>query len=108
LPASHAESVITLLPKEGKDIKDIKNWRPITLSNCDSKIITKALATKMSKVLDDIIDPNQTAYVRGRSVADNLRSILFMKEHCQEEGLDAVLISLDAEKAFDSVSHQYV
>ena len=108
LPASQGESVITLLPKEGKDVKDIKNWRPITLSNCDSKIITKALAIKMSTVLDDVINPNQTAYVRGRSVADNLRSILFMKEHCQREDLDAVLISLDARKAFDSVSHQYV
>jgi hypothetical protein len=34
LPSSHLESVITLLPKEGKDTKDIKNWRPITVSNC--------------------------------------------------------------------------
>jgi hypothetical protein len=43
LTPSHSESVITLLPKEGKDMNDIKNWRPITLSNCDSKIIAKAL-----------------------------------------------------------------
>ena len=105
LPLSHSDSVITLLPKEGKDVRDIKNWRPITLSNCDSKIITKAFAIRMSKVLDDLIDPNQTAYVNGRSVTDNLRSILFMKDHCVEEGVEAVLISLDAKKAFDSVSH---
>jgi hypothetical protein len=43
LPQSHIESVITLLPKEGKDLKEIKNWRPITLSNCDAKLITKKL-----------------------------------------------------------------
>jgi hypothetical protein len=42
LPESHKESVITILPKEGKDITDIKNWRPITLTNCDAKIVTKA------------------------------------------------------------------
>ena len=77
------------------------------MSNCDSKSIKKALAIRMSKVLDDLIDPNQTAYVNGRSVTDNLRSILFMKDHCVEEGVEAVLISLDAKKAFDSVSHQY-
>jgi hypothetical protein len=61
LPPSHYESVITLLPKEGKDTRDIKNWRPITLSNCDAKIITKALSTKVSKVLNSIIDVSQTA-----------------------------------------------
>jgi len=69
-PPSHYESAITLLPKEGKDISDIKNWRPITLSNCDLKIITKALSIKFYKVLDSIIDVSQTAYVPGRSVAD--------------------------------------
>jgi hypothetical protein len=41
------------LSKESKDMKDIKNWRPINLPNCDSNIITKALAIKISKVLND-------------------------------------------------------
>ena len=40
----------------------------------DSKIITKALANRMSKVLGEIIDESQTAYVKGRSVIDNLQS----------------------------------
>ena len=108
LPPSHYESVITLLPKEGKDTSDIKNWRPITLSNCDSKIITKALSIRISKVLDSIIDVSQTAYIPGRSVADNLRANFFVKNHCAKKNLDAVLISLDAKKAFDSVDHRYI
>jgi exonuclease III len=108
LPPSHNESIITLLPKEGKDMEDIKNWRPITLSNCDAKIITKALTIKVSKVLDSIIDVSQTAYVPGRAVADNLRSNYFLKKYCREKDLDSVLISLDAKKAFDSVDHQYI
>jgi hypothetical protein len=108
LPPSHYESVITLLPKEGKDTRDIKNWRPITLSNCDAKIITKALSNKVSKVLDSIIDPSQTAYVPGRSVADNLRTNLFLKNYCEKRNINSVLISLDAKKAFDSVNHQYI
>jgi hypothetical protein len=108
LPPSHLESVITLLPKEGKDQNDIKNWRPITLSNCDSKIITKALALKTSKVLESIIDRHQTAYVPGRSISDNLRANFFYKNHCCRKDLDAVLISLDAKKAFDSVNHEYI
>jgi hypothetical protein len=108
LPPSHYESVITLLPKEGKDTRDIKNWRPITLSNCDAKIITKALSTKVSKVLNSIIDVSQTAYIPGRSVADNLRTNFYMKKICERKNLNSVLISLDAKKAFDSVSHKYI
>jgi hypothetical protein len=108
LTLSHSESAITLLPKDGKDTQDIKNWRPITLSNCDSKIITKALAMKISKTLDSIIDPSQTAYVPGRAVSDNLRLNFFFKKYCKEKNINSVLISLDAKKAFDSVDHEYI
>jgi exonuclease III len=108
MSSSNIESIITLLPKQGKDTSDIKNWRPITLSNCDSKIITKAIATRVSKVLDTIIDNSQTAYVPTRSVMDNIRSNFILKNHCSKRSIDAVLISLDAKKAFDSVSHDYI
>jgi len=108
LPPSNKESALTLLPKNGKDLREIKNWRPITLTNCDAKIITKALAVRMSKVLESIIDPSQTAYIPGRSVMDNLRSNLFTKNHCNNKKIDALLVSLDAKKAFDSVDHDYI
>jgi retron-type reverse transcriptase len=99
---------MTLLPKAGKDVREIKNWRPITLTNCDAKIITKALAVRMSKVLEEIIDPSQTAYIPGRSVMDNLRSNLYAKNYCNKQNINALLISLDAKKAFDSVDHDYI
>jgi len=108
MPPSHLQSIITLLPKEGKDQTEIKNWRPITLSNCDSKIITKALSIRTSKILGSIIDPSQTAYIPGRSVADNLRSNFVYKNYCRKNNINAVLLSLDAKKAFDSVDHKYI
>ena len=43
----------------------------------------------------------------GSAAADNLRSSMFMKEQCVEEKVEAVLLSLDAKKAFDSVDHGY-
>jgi len=107
-PESHKESVITILPKEGKDLNDIKNWRPITLSNCDAKIITKTLANRLNLILDTVIDPSQTAYVPGRSVMDNIRSNTFVKNYCRKNKINAVLASLDAKKAFDSVDHNYI
>jgi len=63
LPASQRQSSITPLPKEGKDTSQISNWRPITLTNCDLKIINKTIANRTAKVLDKIISPTQTAYM---------------------------------------------
>jgi len=68
----------------------------------------KALSNKVLKVLDSILDVSQTAYVPGRSVADNLRSNFYMKNQCKKKNINAVLISLDAKKAFDSVDHIYI
>ena len=56
----------------------------------------------MSGVLNEIIDVNQTAYVKGRAVADNLmvnlRHLMFMKDHCAEEMVDAVLFNAGSGK----------
>ena len=50
----------------------------------------------------------QTAYVKGRCITDNLRSIAFVNDYCRNENVESVLVSLDAKKAFDSVDHGYV
>ena len=45
---SHKLSYLKLIPKAGKDLSKLANWRPITLSNCDHKIVTKTYATRVS------------------------------------------------------------
>ena len=109
LPDSHKASWLRLIPKAGKNSKELKNWRPITLSNCDHKIITKALSTVLAANLNRIISGNQTAYMRERSISDNLRIVaLANKMVKQDKGMKGLLIALDAQKAFDSVSHEYI
>jgi len=55
-----------------------------------------------------VIHPSQTAYIPGRVVHDNLRVFDFYNKYCRENDIDALLVSLDAKKAFDSVSHKYM
>jgi hypothetical protein len=107
LPDGNRTSIITLLPKEGKDFKNIANWRPITLTNCDLKIITKLYALRLAKVSDAFIYCNQSAYVPGRSVMDNLRVIKHYAES-KTNDVDIAVVSLDAKKAFDSVNHKFI
>ena len=58
--------------------------------------------------MNEIIINTQVAYIKGRSVTDNLRSMMFVKDLCYDEKIDSVIVSLDAKKAFDSVDHGYI
>ena len=70
LSTSQRQAVITRLEKKDKDKRFIKNWRPISLINVDTKIGSKALCKHLEKVLPDIIHYNQNAFVQGRSIFD--------------------------------------
>ncbi len=105
---SHRESVICLLQKKGKDRRFVGNLRPISLSNCDIKVITKAITKRCNSILNDVLNPHQTAYIPGRIVHDNLRSIDIVKDMCVKHNIEGYLVSLDAKKAFDSVDHNFI
>ncbi len=105
---SMKSSVTRLIYKKRGDIKDLKNWRPISLLNVDYKICSKAITLRLSKVLDSIIDPDQTCSVPGRSISSNivlLRDTLNYIEQTDETG---ILVSLDQEKAFDRVDRGFL
>ena len=108
LTHSHRSSYLRLIPKEDKDPKILKNWRPITLSNCDFKLITKTLSRKLTSVIEEEINVPQTAYIPGRQITDNLHQMLHMIEESVKSKTESMLVSLDAEKAFDSVEHWYI
>jgi hypothetical protein len=101
---SHRSSTLRLLPKVGKDISKLSNWRPITLSNCDHKLITKCYANRLTNVMAKYLHPSQTAYLPGKQIQDNLRLINIVNTHAD----DSIIVSLDARKAFDSVNHDYI
>ena len=101
-------SVITLIPKPGKDASKINNLRPISLTNTDVKIITNTLTNRFATIMPDIINEYQTAYVKGRQITDNNYMIDKLIKTYEILGEDAFLVSLDARKAFDSVSHVYM
>ena len=72
---SEKQAVITLIEKKGKDRSLLKNWCPISLVNVATKIMTKAIAWRIKKVLPDIIHQNQTGYVKDRFIGETIRSI---------------------------------
>ncbi|KAK3542572.1 hypothetical protein QTP86_030400, partial [Hemibagrus guttatus] len=100
-------AVLTLLPKKG-DLTHLKNWRPVSLLCTDYKLLSKALASRLTKVMERLIHQDQTYCVPDRSIFDNvylIRDILYVSRLL---GLKTGLIFLDQEKAFDRVEHEYL
>ena len=86
---SQKRYIISLIPKKDKDKKYLKNWRPISLLNNDFKIVTKALALRLEKVLPTIISPNQTGYVKGRYISESIRIITDMMSFTKKKTFQA-------------------
>ena len=102
------QGIITLLPKTGKDINKLENWRPISLLNVDIKIATKAIANRIKPTLNTIISHAQTGFIKGRYIGENIRLLFEILDYIDENELPALLFFSDFEKAFDSLDHDFM
>ena len=107
LTESMKSSVTRILFKKG-DRKNLKNWRPISLLNADYKIVSKVLSFRLSKVLDSIIDLDQTCSVPGRTIVSNLYALRDIFDYIERTNEKGILICLDQEKAFDRVNRNFL
>ena len=105
---SQRQGVITLIEKTGKDRTHLENWRPISLTNVDAKIASKVIATRITKILPEIIHSNQTGYVSGRYIGEAARSILDIMEYTKTFNIQGILLFIDFEKAFDSLEWNFM
>ena len=108
IPGSVTKGVITLLKKGGRHVwEGLDDYRPITLLNTELKILARVLANRLQLVISDLIGPEQTFAVKGRSIQDNLHLIREVLEGIKDD-TESALISLDQSKAFDRVDHRFL
>lgn len=107
LPPGINSSFVTLIPKV-KGANKLQDFRPISLVGSLYKIISKLLASRVKRVLPEVISDHQNAFIKGRQILDSVlianEAINFMKK---EKG-KGYLFKLDFHKAFDSVLWDYV
>ena len=65
LPESQRKSVMSLIFKKDDD-EDIANYRPISLTNVDCRILAFTLAQRMQNMMNNIVNTDQSAYIKGR------------------------------------------
>ena len=76
--------------------------------NVDSKIISKALSEKLKEVLPDLISSQQTAYVKNRHIGESGRLISDIIEITKIRKTGDFLVTMDIEKAFDSLDDNFL
>ena len=108
LSITQRHGVITLLPKGDKPRHYLKNWRPITLLNTVYKIASGCIANRMKKYIDKIINRDQTGFISNRYIGENTRLIYDLMHYAEEENIPGLLLLIDFEKAFDTLSWSFI
>ncbi|XP_020581871.1 uncharacterized protein LOC110025633 [Phalaenopsis equestris] len=107
LPQYFSHVVITFLPKTSK--KDKWNqYRTISLTNVISKTISKILVRRIQLVLQFIVSQKQAAFVKGRSISDNVflaqELLLDLEKPCRGN----MIYKLELKKAYDMVNWEFI
>ncbi|XP_058733791.1 uncharacterized protein LOC131605427 [Vicia villosa] len=109
-PALINSTQIVLIPK-CKRPSGPKDFRPISLCNVVMKLVTKVIANRLKCILPEIVDEEQSAFVKGRLITDNVLVAMecfhWMKK--KKKGKKGVMaLKLDMSKAYDRVEWSFV
>lgn len=107
-PPTWNDSIISVLPKEGKDLTKCGSYRPVTLLNVDLKLFTAILANRLSAIVPYLVNKDQTGFVQGRLLSDNVRRVLNLVDLAGRSKEQVLMLTLDAEKAFDRLSWKFI
>lgn len=107
LPAGFTEGLITILFKSG-DRADPKCYRPITLLCTDYRLYAKVLALRLNPCLPDVIDREQTGFVPGRRIGENVMALQCLAQLLRRQGRWAVAVFCDFYKAYDTIDRTFL
>ena len=107
LSVTQKQGFITGIQKDTKPKQFLKNWQPLTLLDFVYKIASGTIANRMKTHIDHIINKDQTGFIKGRSIVENLRVIYDVMKFTEEQKIPGLIMLIDFEKAFDSLSWNF-
>lgn len=108
LPETMSLANICLILKKDKDPEDPASYRPISLIKVDAKILAKILTLRLEPLMQTLVRPDQTGFIKGRSSSNNIRRLLNIIQMASNEEIQGLIVSLDSLKAFDRIEWPYL
>ena len=102
-PDKLLHAAIYPIPKPGAKVAT--DTRPISLLEIPMKVVTKIISWRLGPALEasGVLSDWQFGFRRGRSATDAFQTLLGVTEDAKQRGVPLHVISVDVEKAFDSV-----
>jgi hypothetical protein len=95
MPEGVNDTCIVLIPKV-PHLETLKDFRPISLCNVIYKVVSKCIVNRLRPLLQDLISPNQSAFIPGRMITDNAligMSVCILSTQMQMKGVVFVHIN---------------
>ncbi|XP_062085770.1 uncharacterized protein LOC133791878 [Humulus lupulus] len=108
IPEEFLETTLSLVPKcENPSIAS--DYRPIACCSTIYKCISKLICSRLAKVLPVLVQANQGAFVKGRSIAHNIMIFQdLIKNYGRSTASPRCAIKIDISKAYDTVDWWFV
>ncbi|XP_074277152.1 uncharacterized protein LOC141600800 [Silene latifolia] len=101
-------TIITLIPKMERP-ETVKHYRPISCCNVIYKTISKLLCARLAVILPDIINRNQGAFVKGRSILENIFICQdLVRLYNRGMASPRCMFKMDLHKAYDTIEWKFV
>ena len=66
------------------------------------------IANRIKLVINKLISKDQTGFIKGRYIGENIRLIYDLMNYTEQNNIQGLLLLIDFEKAFNSLSWQFI
>jgi hypothetical protein len=108
MPYQFKSSYIKLIPKTNDKIKQVSDYRPITISNFEYRIFAKLIANRVKLYNEELFDEQQICSIKIRRINDIIHMLRDFIRDSLIKNNPLKIVSIDQSKAFDKINHNFL